>query len=132
MCECGCSMGNPAYRLPINRTSCYVVELYPGCDYCSAPPAVIVRKVDRSSVFWDELQEAPLLPLTKVDDYTEAAIRCGPDPDEFRKEARPLIVGYPTDRRKALDGDDADVMTDEIWKAVLRKMPQVIEYAREG
>lgn len=122
-------MGNPAYRLPINARSCYVIELYPGCDYCSAAPGVIVRKVERGSIFWEELQEAPLFPLAKVDDCTEGAIKCGLDPDEFRKESLPFLDGYLVDDRSALDKDDADIIAEELWKEVLRGMPEVIDYA---
>lgn len=124
-------MGNPAYRLPVNKDACYVIELYPGCDYCSAAPGVIVRKVERSSTFWREVQEAPVFPLVKVDDCTEGAIKCGPDPDEFRKQARNYVAGYPTDRHKALNTDDADIITDEIWKEALRGMPEVVAYEKQ-
>lgn len=134
MCECGCNMGNPTYRMPIDKVTCYVVSLYPGCRNCSAPPGIIIRKVEKNSIFWEESQEAPLLPLTKVDECTEVSIKCGPDPDEFRNKARPHVNGFPTRGRKQLDGDDADVMNDDIWDQVLCRMPEVIEYeqAKQG
>lgn len=128
MCECGCSMGNPAYRLPIDARACYVIELYPGCDNCSAAPGVIVRRVDRTSIFWDELQEALLFPLSKVDDCTEGAIKCGLDPDEFRKEAVKGMVGTDVEDGK-IDDVLADILAEDIWKDSLRRMPEVIDYA---
>ena len=115
--------GEPRVPSPgTTRVMLYVIELYPGCKGCSAPPGVIVRKVDAGSILWNEVKELPLFPLTKVDDYTEACIKCGPDPDEFRKQAVPNMLCDEVDEVLA------DILAEDIWEAVLRKMPEVIEY----
>jgi hypothetical protein len=118
-------MGNPMYRLPINRHACYVIELYAGCDYCATPPGVVVHKVDRSSIFWNELQDAPLLPLHIYDDHAEATIMCGLDPDEFRKEATAQMKGTEVDGGK-IDETLADIIAEDLWKDVLRRLPRII------
>lgn len=122
-------MGNPVYRLPINKRSCYAIELYPGCSDCEAAPGIIVRKLDSTSDSWDELQEAPVFPFSKVCDYTEGAIKCGRDPGEFRKDVVALISGVEVEDRK-IDDVAADDMAETIWNESLRVMPEVIEYAK--
>jgi hypothetical protein len=127
MCECGCSMGNPAYRLPINSRACFLIELYPGCKDCVAPPGIIIRKIDSAASAWEEVKECPLFPLSKIDDYTEGCIACGPDSDEFRKAALPSMVGTKVEGGK-IDEILADILAEDIWEACLRKMPRVISY----
>ena len=127
MCECGCTMGNPIYRLPISKTACYAIELYPGCDYCSAAPGVVVRKVEKSSVYWDEVREAPLFPLVEVDGCREGAIKCGLEPDEFRKAAVAEMSGTEAEDG-VIDADLAEILADDLWKSSLRRMPEVIAY----
>ncbi len=127
MCECGCTMGNPAYRLPINRDECYAIELQPGCEYCATPPGVIVRKVDKASVWWHDLQDAPVFPFAKVDDFAEGAIKCGLGPDEFRRVAVEQMDGAEVEDGK-VDDNLAEILAEDIWKASLRQRPEVIAY----
>lgn len=128
MCECGCSMGSPTYRLPINARACFLIELYRGCRNCPAPPGVVVRRIDHKSASWHDIKDAPLFPLAKVHDYQEAFIKCGTSPDEFRKDAAAQIV----ESTKRVDADLAEVIADDLWDEVVRQIPEVISYEGES
>lgn len=127
MCECGCTTNNEAYRLPGGKGFFYVIELYAGCDNCTAGPGVLVRKITRESYDHEDVKDAQLLPLHTHDKgMTECAIALGLDPDTFRKEAIPIIDGYPTGRRKKLDEHDGYEIADRVWKEVIRRRPDVV------
>jgi hypothetical protein len=127
MGECGCMISNPTYRLPIHETACYAIELYQGCKYCSAAPGIVVRCIEKSSVYWEYVQEAPLFPLAKVDDIQEGAIKCGADPDEFRKIVVADLGGTRVDD-SIIDEDLAEIIADDLWESGILRPPEVIRY----
>jgi hypothetical protein len=122
-------MSLPTFRLPINARAFYTVQLYAGCHYCDAPPGVLIQKITKDSVCWDELKDAPEINLAKVDDYTEALISCGPDSSEFRKEAVHQMNGTEVEGGK-IDEALADILAEDLWKEVVLRRPKLIEYKR--
>lgn len=125
MCECGCVSGDTVYRLPVDDASCYVVRLRQGCRNCAGPPTVIIERITPAAVHWREIQEAPLLPLSPVYEWTEATILSGLVPDEFRAEVRKVAAESFDDD---IDDVTADDLADEVWDAALGKPPRVLEY----
>jgi hypothetical protein len=66
MCECGCISCGEFYQLPGPKGSLYVLQIYPGCDYCSSPIAIIIRHIKRED---DEFQDYKECQLFKLKDY---------------------------------------------------------------
>jgi hypothetical protein len=119
MCECGCASGLPAYRLPINETSYYAIELYSGCKDCTTPPAVIVWRVEKGSSLEVFFEDDPVLSLANEQDVR---IRCGLDPDEHRKAVLKVLVGTKVDGGK-IDTYLAEEIADELWEP---RYPEVV------
>ena len=121
-------MGCPTYRLPINKTTCYLIILQRGCRDCSASPGVIVRRVDKGYCEWREIQDHPVLPLTKVGGFSEVAIKCGLDPDEFREQAVENIKGTEVQDGVLLEADLAEILADDLWNDILSAAPEMVPY----
>jgi len=81
MGACGCIGGNIGARIAGPDGSWYVLELYPGCEYCMELPGVILGRYDPDHPMWDEIMELPvvdpgimyLLPLMDYDDAVKQA-----------------------------------------------------------
>jgi len=131
MGECGCASCCKCYRLPISKTACFMIELYPGCKDCVAPPGVVIRRVEKSSSsYWEEAQDCPEMKLAAIDGYHEAAIQCGLDSDEFRKEVVRIIEGTDVgdDTEGKIDDVLAEILADDIWGDVVFGSLKMIEY----
>lgn len=125
MCECGCTFGNPVYRLPIDDTSCYTVELYAGCKYCYCAPGIVIRKVNSESIYWEEVQENPVLSLKEVDGCQESVIKCGLDPYRFRKIVINELGGMEVEDG-VIDKDYAEIIGEDLWEPCVRHYPEVL------
>lgn len=62
MGSCGCGDFAGKYRFPGPGDVVYVLETYPGCDYCDTPAGVVVhrfRDVDEERFWFESLPELP-------------------------------------------------------------------------
>ncbi len=54
MGECGCGSFCPQFKFAGPRGITYVIELYPGCDNCSAPAGMMLYAFDKAACEdWD-------------------------------------------------------------------------------
>ncbi len=127
MCECGCSMGNPTYRLQGPAGVCYVIELYPGCRNCSAPPGMVIKRIHKNHDNRDELAEIPHLPFIVSRDGAECPIKCGPDPDEFSEGVVAQVVAGVLGGHRTKD--TAHELADLVWDEVVHGAVEVVEAA---
>jgi hypothetical protein len=102
----------------------YVVELYPGCKGCTAPPGVTIYKVDNKHHLWEELQTddwAQPMPWNKWYGAEEMPIKVGLDPDEFQKAVCDEMVAYVKALKiggmkpRWLDEQDAYEIGEQLW-----------------
>jgi hypothetical protein len=114
-------MDNARYRLPGGKGFLYVVELYPGCRDCSAPPGITIYRVTPKHWLWEEIKDYPELPSFDTDDMRQFVIKCGPDPDEFTKETnRQAVAG-------AFEIYAAEYLAELVWDKAIRGSVRAVE-----
>lgn len=120
MCECGCSGTSQTYRLGGGRGWFYLVEIYPGCRNCTAPPSISIRKINRKSDEWEDLvrnrRDNSLPDLPRSADYLNSIdhiIRVAPDPDDFANAVVDSMKEHVLD--DLLTKDEWRDIADAIW-----------------
>ena len=123
MGECGCAYMNVGYRLVGGKDFFYVVQMYPGCRNCTAPPGIIIRRIGKDHDERDYLKHLPELPAMKLGDTTEYTIKCGMDPDEFAKAlcTQAKVGGFTKILR-----DAAYELSELVWDEAINRSPEAI------
>ena len=130
MCECGCSTGNPMFRLKAPE-GWYVIQLLPGCDYCHVGPGVEILHPGVTECI-PEFEELPDLPVVGPDTHPTSLIKCGLTPEEAKEAAVKCFDGIQLERdNPIIDEYDADVMGEDFWKLALTKCPEVVFPAKD-
>ena len=125
MCECGCIMGNTAYKLKA-PTGWYIIEMQPGCDGCSIGPGIKVLHPETASFYYDEdMMRLPNLPTIGEFGEKISLIWCGPSRDEVGGLALKAFIGYPIEDGE-VDKDTAVEMGRDLWLEGLGKAPTVV------
>lgn len=129
MCECGCADCNQRYRLPIDEKTFYGFELYGGCEDCSTPPALFIKRVTVGSDLTRWYEDAPTLSLAGERD--EVVIKCGFTPEELRQAVLKRLVGTKIeDKNGLIDEFVAEEIAEEIADELgERPLPEVIDLA---
>jgi hypothetical protein len=123
MCECGCMSMNVGYRIPADK-GFYVVQMYPGCRNCVAPPGIVIRRITKDHWEHEYLKRLPELPEMVIDGQTEFTIKCGLDPDEFVKAVcKQVKVGQFGQHVT----DAAHDLADMVWDEAINQNPDAIE-----
>jgi hypothetical protein len=124
MCECGCTSMNVGYRLAGGKGFFYVVQMYPGCRNCVAPPGIVIRRITKDHCEHDYLKHLPELPEMVIDGATEFTIKCGLDPDEFVKAVCQQVKVGGFEKSVA---DAAHDLADLVWDEAINQNPEAVE-----
>lgn len=126
MGACGCGEGNAAFKLKAPDGRWYVIELQPGCDYCSHGPGLCVLHPDMASYLGDDLDFLPELPWLR-DEHKCAMFKCGPSAEEVKHAAVKCFGGTDIKDDDVIDGALAEILGEDIWKDYLTGSPELIE-----
>ena len=124
MCTCGCGEGNDAFKLRAPDGGWYVIELRPGCHYCSSGPGLAIRHPDANYEF-DDHEYLPELPWIGEGEFKMALFKSGLDADEARTAAIKSLV-YNDDECKVDEGL-AEILGYEFWQNHLTESPSLIK-----
>lgn len=131
MCECGCTSMHVGYRLAAGKGFFYVVQMYPGCRNCVAPPGIIIRRITKEHCEHDYLKHLPELPAMVMDGDTEFTIKCGLDPDEFVKAVCKQVKDGGFVGQKISVEDGAHDLADLVWDEAINCCPEAIEMKKK-
>lgn len=127
MCECGCTSLNVAYKLPVKGDVFYLLQFYPGCRNCVAPPGIIIRRVGPHSDDYDYLKHLPELPKYPVDGGNEWTIRTGLDPDEFVKAILEQVKVGGWGNKQFYVEEAASDLANLVWDESINVAPEAVE-----
>ncbi len=125
MCECGCISGNQVFKLKAPK-GWYVIELLPGCDYCSHGPGIKISYPEANKDM-DDLRHFAVLPALGDGENCVTMIKCGLDLEEAKEAGTRCFVcpeGVLEDNR--IDEVLANILGEDFWKEALTKPPSVI------
>jgi hypothetical protein len=109
------------YRLDGGKGFFYVVQMYPGCRDCTAPPGIIIRRITKGHDEHDYLKDLRQLPAMKINGATEFTIKCGLDPDEFVKAVCKQVKHGGFIGEKILIEDGAHDLADLVWDEAINR-----------
>lgn len=131
MGECGCSTGNPMFRLEAPE-GWYVIQLLPGCDYCSVGPGIEILHPGVTDCI-PEFEDLPDLPMVGPNTHPTSLIKCGLTPEEAGKAAIKCFKDTPLELDDTvIDESLAEILGEDFWKMALTKCPEVVFPAKDG
>lgn len=115
----------------------YVIQLLPGCDYCSIGPGIEILHPGVTDCI-PEFEELPDLPVVGPDTHPTSLIKCGLTPEEAESAAIKCFKGTPLEPDEGVDEDGlycpidrideslAEILGADFWKMALTKRPEVV------
>lgn len=61
MCECGCSIGGPDYKIKGPDNTWYGIRIYTGCRACDAPIGIDISLLTREDYHFFDVKSLPVL-----------------------------------------------------------------------
>lgn len=129
MCECGCTSSGSFYKLPVRGDVFYLIQLYPGCRNCVAPPGIVMRRIGPHTDDYDHWRDVPELPSMPVDGSHEWTIKTGMDPDEFVKAMMTQTKDQGLSNYRA--DDMIHDLADIVWDESINVAPEAIEMSKK-